>query len=187
VPRLRAVLEVRHPSWLEPAVLDRLRDANVALCLADWRECPVTDVVTADFVYLRRHGWGQRYGGLYRERHLAADAADVAAWRRRSLDVYVYYNNDGEGAAITNALRLRELTASDRTPPSCRHRNTARPSRRVRGGEAPPERRRGASGRRECRGRLVRHLVCILKFDSLVAPPGAPAPRHTGKDLSRCP
>ena len=112
VRRLRAVLEVRHPSWLEPAVFDRLRDANVALCLADWKECPVTDVVTADFVYVRRHGRGRRYGGLYRERHLAADAADVETWRRRGLDVYVYYNNDGEGAAIKNALRLRELTAS---------------------------------------------------------------------------
>ena len=113
VPRLRAVLEVRHPSWLEPAVVDRLRDANVALCLADWNECPVTDVVTADFVYVRRHGWGRRYGGLYRERHLVADAADVAAWRGRGLDVYVYYNNDGEGAAIRNALRLRELSRDE--------------------------------------------------------------------------
>jgi uncharacterized protein YecE (DUF72 family) len=112
VTRLRAVLEVRHPSWLQPAVFDRLRDANVALCLADWKECPVADVVTANFVYVRRHGWGRRYGGLYRERHLAADAADVETWRRRGLDVYVYYNNDGEGAAIRNALRLRELTAS---------------------------------------------------------------------------
>jgi uncharacterized protein YecE (DUF72 family) len=112
VTRLRAVLEVRHPSWLEPAVFDRLRDANVALCLADWPDCPVTDVLTADFVYVRRHGWGRRYGGLYRDSHLAADAADIAEWRRRGLDVYVYYNNDAQGAAIPNALRLRELTAS---------------------------------------------------------------------------
>jgi uncharacterized protein YecE (DUF72 family) len=112
VQHLRAVLEVRHPSWLEPAVFDRLREANVALCLADWRECPVRDVVTADFVYVRRHGWGRRYGGLYRERHLTADAADVARWRRQGLDVYVYFNNDGEGAAVKNALRLQELTGA---------------------------------------------------------------------------
>src|SRR5215813_12891957 len=45
VPGLRVVLEVRHPSWLEPATVGRLRDANAALCLADWRECPVHDVI----------------------------------------------------------------------------------------------------------------------------------------------
>jgi uncharacterized protein YecE (DUF72 family) len=112
VASLRAVLEVRHASWLEPVVLDRLRDANVALCLADWPECPVAGVLTADFVYVRRHGWGRRYGGLYRDSHLTADAVDIAEWRRRGLDVYVYYNNDGQGAALRNALRLRGLTGS---------------------------------------------------------------------------
>jgi uncharacterized protein YecE (DUF72 family) len=112
VARLRAVLEVRHPSWLEPAVLDRLRAANVALCLADWRECPVHDVVTADFVYVRRHGSGRRYGGSYPERALQADARVIEGWRRRGLDVYVYFNNDGAGAAVRNARRLREIVTA---------------------------------------------------------------------------
>ncbi|MGH7277407.1 MAG: DUF72 domain-containing protein, partial [Candidatus Rokuibacteriota bacterium] len=62
VPGLRTVLEVRHPSWLARAVLDRLEKAGVALCLSDWKTLRVTDVITADFVYVRRHGTTRRYG-----------------------------------------------------------------------------------------------------------------------------
>src|SRR5438045_4050771 len=60
VRRLRSVLEVCHASWFEPTVIDRLRDANVALCFHDWRAQPVTAPVTADFVYVRRHGTSPR-------------------------------------------------------------------------------------------------------------------------------
>jgi uncharacterized protein YecE (DUF72 family) len=121
VPDLRATLEVRHASWLVPDVMDRLRRANVALCFADWREVPVRDPVTADFVYVRRHGTTRPYGGSYTEAMLRADAADIRGWRRRGLDVYVYFNNDGRAAAVRNALRLRELTG-DRPRPSRRAR-----------------------------------------------------------------
>jgi uncharacterized protein YecE (DUF72 family) len=114
VPRLRAVLEVRHPSWLEAAVVDRLRDANVALCLADWRECPVRDVITADFVYVRRHGTRRRYGGSYSDAQLRQDAAAIHRWRQPDLDVYVYFNNDGNAAAVRNATRLRALLRAPR-------------------------------------------------------------------------
>jgi uncharacterized protein YecE (DUF72 family) len=110
VPRLRAVLEVRHASWLEDPVIDRLRDANVALCFHDWREQPVTEPVTADFVYVRRHGTSpRRYHGSYPEAMLRADARAIRRWRRAGLDVYVYFNNDFEGHAWRNALRLRQL------------------------------------------------------------------------------
>jgi uncharacterized protein YecE (DUF72 family) len=113
VPRLRAVLEVRHASWLEDPVIDRLRDANVALCLHDWRELPVAGPVTADFVYVRRHGTSpERYHGSYTEAMLRADARAIRGWRRAGLDVYVYFNNDFEGHAWENALRLKQLAGA---------------------------------------------------------------------------
>jgi uncharacterized protein YecE (DUF72 family) len=106
---VRAAFEVRHASWLDPAVQARLTRANVALCLHDWRECPVRDGITADFVYLRRHGAARRYAGSYSRRQLAADAARIRAWLRQGRDVYVYFNNDDRACAVRNARTLIDL------------------------------------------------------------------------------
>jgi uncharacterized protein YecE (DUF72 family) len=113
--RLRAVLEVRHPSWLVPDVLARLRQANVALCLHDWRELTVEAPVTAAFVYVRRHGTGRRGGGPYTTRHLRRDAARVTEWLGRGRDVYVYFNNDARAFALADALRLARLVGASTT------------------------------------------------------------------------
>ncbi|HXG05437.1 MAG TPA: DUF72 domain-containing protein, partial [Candidatus Binatia bacterium] len=111
---VRAALEVRHASWLVPEVRERLRRANVALCLHDSARQPVEDVVTADFVYVRRHGLGRRRYNNYPEWRLREDAARIAAWTRRRLDVYVYFNNDERAYAVANARRLIELTGARR-------------------------------------------------------------------------
>jgi uncharacterized protein YecE (DUF72 family) len=107
---LRAALEVRHTSWLDEAVTRRLEAANVALCFHDWRELPVGTPVTADFVYVRRHGTSpRRYHGAYTDAMLRDDARKIRAWRRAGLDVYVYFNNDFDGHAWRNALTLKRL------------------------------------------------------------------------------
>src|SRR5262249_29358113 len=53
---VRAALEVRHPSWIEELCLDTLRRFNIALALTDWPTLNVTNPLTADFVFVRRHG-----------------------------------------------------------------------------------------------------------------------------------
>jgi uncharacterized protein YecE (DUF72 family) len=108
-PHIRWVLEVRHASWLVDSVFDRLSRANVSLCLHDWREQPVTGPLTADFVYVRRHGTRRRYGGSYTDAMLTADARRIDEWTRAGRDAYVYFNNDGRAAAVRNARRLIEL------------------------------------------------------------------------------
>ena len=69
----------------------------------------MTEPITADFVYVRRHGTAARYHGSYTDPMLRADVARVRDWLEDGLDVYVYFNNDGGGAAVKNAVRLREL------------------------------------------------------------------------------
>jgi uncharacterized protein YecE (DUF72 family) len=108
VPGLRAVLEVRHPSWLVPEALVMLTRAGVALCLTDWRDAPVERVLTADFVYVRRHGSPKPYG-RYPEHMLRADARRIRAWLTGGRDVYIYFNNDARGHAVENAQRLNAL------------------------------------------------------------------------------
>lgn len=110
VQRLRVALEVRHPSWLDEAIYERLRAANVSFCLHDSKKQPVKGPVTADFVYVRRHGFGKR--GNYPRRALEADAREIRGWLREGRDVYVYFNNDWRGYAVNNARTLAELTGA---------------------------------------------------------------------------
>lgn len=49
----RYAFEFRHESWFTDAVYNSLRDANVALCLAETETLETPDVITADFTYLR--------------------------------------------------------------------------------------------------------------------------------------
>jgi uncharacterized protein YecE (DUF72 family) len=111
VPGLRAVLEVRHPSWLVPEVLDRLARAGVALCLSDWRDVRVDDALTPGFVYIRRHGSAD-LGGRYSEAAIRADARRIRAWLLEGRDVYVYFNNDALAHAVHDARRLGKVLAT---------------------------------------------------------------------------
>jgi uncharacterized protein YecE (DUF72 family) len=44
---------------------------------------------------------------------LRAEARRIRCWLARGLDVYVYFNNDGGGAAVRDATRLRALLAGE--------------------------------------------------------------------------
>jgi uncharacterized protein YecE (DUF72 family) len=109
VPKLRAVLEVRHESWLALDIVRRLDRARVALCLHDSAQLSVTGPITAPFVYIRRHGTSGRYHGSYPTGMLVQDATRIRSWLRQDRDVYVYFNNDHRAFAVANALKLRRI------------------------------------------------------------------------------
>lgn len=113
VAGLRAVLEVRHPSWLVAETYDLLGKAGVALCFHDARPQPVVGPITADFVYVRRHGTSGRYRGSYTEAMLRAEARRIRGWLAEGLDTYAYFNNDGGGAAVRDALWLGRLLGKE--------------------------------------------------------------------------
>jgi len=49
------------------------------------------------------------YSGSYPPRVLKEWAGQIHQWQDELKDIYVYFNNDAEGYAIKNALKLREL------------------------------------------------------------------------------
>ncbi len=106
--RRRCVVEVRDATWLVPSVYERLRKHDVALCFADWRDTHVTEPVTADFVYVRRH-YGPGKGGNYPKKSLDRDITQIRAWLKTGMDVYVYFNNDMGGHAVRNAKYVRAI------------------------------------------------------------------------------
>jgi uncharacterized protein YecE (DUF72 family) len=90
--------------------LKLLEDYNISLCLSDHHDAPAPWLVTAKHVYIRGHGPTGEYKDRYPKRTLQKWAADIKKWRKRRLDVYVYFDNDQKTAAPKDARRLVEIT-----------------------------------------------------------------------------
>lgn len=127
---MRHAIEIRNPTFLEPAFIDLLRRYRIGLVVADTGErWPQPHDVTADFVYMRLHGATELYKSRYSEEMLAMWARRIEAWAAggqpddASLvappaalphvvrDVYCYFDNTDKLHAPDNAQRLMELTS----------------------------------------------------------------------------
>lgn len=86
-----------------------MSDENISLCMSDHHDAPAPWKRTADFVYVRGHGPGGRYGGHYSQVTLAQWAGRLKSWKRQGCDVYVYFDNDQKSAAPADAQALKEL------------------------------------------------------------------------------
>jgi uncharacterized protein YecE (DUF72 family) len=108
---MRAAVELRHPSWVDDAVFELLRRHGAAYCVMSGAGLPCVLRATAPFVYVRLHGPDPHwlYAGSYSDDDLRWWAERVREWEAMGQDVYVYFNNDGEGHAVRNALTLRHL------------------------------------------------------------------------------
>ncbi len=108
---LRWAVEVRDPSWLHDEVYDVLRRHGAALCWHDLLpDVPIQP--TTDWVYVRLHGAAgpaAPYHGTYGERRLRQWADRARVWRDAGLDVHVYFDNDVDAAAPSDARLLRRL------------------------------------------------------------------------------
>lgn len=125
--RIRHVIEPRHASFLGPEFVRIARRHGVAIAFSDASTWPYTEEVTAGFVYVRLHGPGEVYTSGYSSKQLrrwaerierwrgadevddAVRITDLAAPRRKSRDVYVYFDNDAGGYAPHNAQELMSL------------------------------------------------------------------------------
>ena len=109
---LRHAIEVRHPSFCDPAFVKLLRRQRVALVVADTAgKWPYLEDVTADFLYLRLHGDAELYVSGYSDEALTRWAQRIRRWsdggeledavrvggrapKRARRDVYCYFDND---------------------------------------------------------------------------------------------
>ncbi len=123
---LRHAIEIRHPSFLDPAFAALLRRHGIALVFADSVAWPYAEDVTADFVYLRLHGSEELYASGYSDRALDRWAARLRLWvrglqpndtrliapdlpppHRAPRDAFVYFDNDAKVRAPFDARSLR--------------------------------------------------------------------------------
>ena len=86
----RAAFEFRHASWLDEAVFSRLRDRNLALCVADSEKMSTPALATADYSYFRLRDEGYQ-------------PADLQQWARvvREMpgprDAFIYFKHEEQG------------------------------------------------------------------------------------------
>ena len=124
--RIRHAMEVRHPSFVDPAFIAALRRHKVALVVADTAgRWPLIEDITADFVYVRLHGDEELYASGYGSAALDEWATRIDAWRhgrqlagaqlasttpaRRGMrDIFCYFDNDAKVHAPYDAAHLAQ-------------------------------------------------------------------------------
>jgi uncharacterized protein YecE (DUF72 family) len=109
LPPGRHAFEFRHPTWFCDDVYDLLRHHSVALVIGDTPERPFqTQVLTADWTFVRFHYGSRGRGGNYSQRELDTWRRRIARWRS-SVEVFAYFNNDWNAYAVRNALTLKKI------------------------------------------------------------------------------
>lgn len=105
----RYTFEFREHSWYTEEVYKILTDNNCAFCIYELEHHLSPVLVTADFVYMRLHGPGNKYQGSYSDKTLKEWAGRCKTWQKKGLDVYIYFDNDQEGYAAFNAKDLLSI------------------------------------------------------------------------------
>ena len=107
--RHRYVFEFRNPTWYEDAIYKLMEKYNIGFCIYELNGHLSPEVVTADFVYVRLHGPGAKYQGSYDDAALQYWADKMNAWKKDGKDVFCFFDNDEQGFAAFNAIRIKEL------------------------------------------------------------------------------
>lgn len=110
----RHALEPRHPSWQADEAAELLTAYGVATVYSDspgaW---PAFDRDTADFRYVRLHGHTELYTSRYGDGLLDRWAERCRAWADAGQDVHMYFDNDAQGHAPHDAVRLLQRLGAD--------------------------------------------------------------------------
>jgi uncharacterized protein YecE (DUF72 family) len=110
-PAFRLACEFRHESWHREEVFRLLEQFGAAYCVMSGAHLPCILRATAPFVYVRFHGPDPQhlYGGSYSDDDLRWWVDRMREWQGMGKDLFAYFNNDWDGTAVRNAVRLRDL------------------------------------------------------------------------------
>lgn len=108
---IRQVIEFRHESWFREETYRLLDQYRAGFVISDTSHFPTREVVTGGLVYIRYHGPEKLYASSYTDEQLSQWADKIAAYLTEH-DVYAYFNNDYDGRALRDSVRLREMVAA---------------------------------------------------------------------------
>lgn len=102
------VMEFRHESWWREEVFKALQEKNIVFSGVSFPGNLSEDFIInhPDVLYYRLHGKPVLYRSSYSKEFLNDLAEKIKASHRKS---FIFFNNTDEGAAIRNALYLKEI------------------------------------------------------------------------------
>lgn len=107
-PHQKYVFEFRNNNWLREEVFEILHKHDMGFCIHDMPGSQTPEVITSKIIYIRFHGSQGKYQGSYSDKTLDGWANKIQQWKK-DHQIYIYFNNDIEGFAPENALKLQEL------------------------------------------------------------------------------
>jgi len=105
----RYAFEFRDPSWFDERAYRLLSQNSAAFCIYDFDRRQSPKEITADFIYIRLHGPHGPYRGQYSTQSLSGWAGALSAWKGEVDEIFCYFDNDQEGFAPRDALRLKKM------------------------------------------------------------------------------
>ena len=102
----RIVIEPRHPTWAMPEAHSLLADYRVSRVLADPAVIPPPKAESEDFLYIRLHGAPKIYYSKYQPHEIKTYASMLSVVAEGS---WCIFDNTASGAALVNALEMRDL------------------------------------------------------------------------------
>lgn len=106
----RNVVEFRHESWWNEAVYAAFRAHGIIFCSCSGPKLPDDLIRTADEIYVRFHGPEKWYLHDYSDEELAIWARKIR--ESGASRIWVYFNNDYHGYAISNADTLTRMLSA---------------------------------------------------------------------------
>jgi len=110
LPRqVRHAVEFRHESWWDEGTSALLSRHSAAFVAVSHPGLPGDLVPTADFLYVRFHGLGERLYDYDYSREELGEWVDKVRPHLRDRDLYAYFNNDWKARAPRNAAAFRRM------------------------------------------------------------------------------
>lgn len=104
------VIEFRNKHWFEDDVFNILRKHNTILCNVQSPDIEINNIITSDYAYIRLHGIKNWYTYNYTDDDLKRIVDLLNYYKENNIkETYIFFNNDFNGYAPKNALRLKEL------------------------------------------------------------------------------
>ncbi len=108
--RFQNVVEFRHSSWWNGEAWKIFSEHSITFCSMSHPDLPDNIVSTGPVIYCRMHGVPTLYASNYSKEELE-EVTDEIRKQKKTKSSFVYFNNDNNAFAVSNAKEMKEIIA----------------------------------------------------------------------------